>query len=228
MQNRILLTITLFAGLEVSGGSLLGDHLPSCSAPPVPVAACEICQPQPGCSAPVSVCNGCQPQGCPGVMPECSICNGQAMCWDCSWEEGIDVDSLTDEAQSKRLYLASQASIRIDLPEKSSVYLLDQRMSTPGPRRTFVIPIPDQTKDYRYEVRVDLVANGKKYFKRHKIESIRAGMILWLKVEATAAEGEAPKITVEEVALEEGGKPPEDSEETDKTVLNSLRWSAVE
>ncbi len=145
------------------------------------------------------------------------------MCWDCSWEEGIDIDSLTPAAQSKKLYFASQARILIELPEASGVFLLDQRMSMPGAKRTFVIPIPDQSVDYRYEVRVDVVSNGKKYFKRIKIDSFRAGMILAVKVDAPPVpEGELPQIIVATAVLAEGGKPPEDSEEEEIVVQRSL------
>ena len=152
-------------------------------------------------------------------MPECSICNGQGMCWDCSWDEGIDIDSLTPAAQSKKLFEASQARIMIELPEASGVTLMNQKMSMPGARRTYVIPIPDQAKNYRYEVRVDVVLDGKKYFKKHVIEEFRAGMILALAVSVPAVpEGEAPQILVNSKTLAAGGAPPEDGGEKNVTA----------
>lgn len=172
--------------------------------------ACSTCGELPSCSFCTTDCNTCP-------MPECGIC-GQNPCWDCSDEPGIDVDSLTPEAQSKKLYEASMARIIISIPEDAGVSLLDQRMSTLGEKRSFTVSVSDQSKDYKYEVKVDVVRGGKKYFKKLKIVDLRAGMILNVAVEAPPVpDGEIAQIKITAEALEKGGKPKE-SDVSDKTA----------
>lgn len=181
---------------------------PGCQAPCAVVPIAEGCQSvSTGCSTcgPVAGCQtGCQT----GCMPECGVCNGTAMCWDCSFEEGIDIDSLTPAAQSKKLFEESMARIKFELPDNAGISLLDQKMSTPGEKRSFVIPVPDATKDYTYEIKVDVVRGGKKYFKRIKIPAFRAGMILLVKVDAPPVADGEPAVIEAAVAEEAaGGKP---------------------
>lgn len=153
-------------------------------------------------------------------MPECGVCGSNA-CWDCSGDPGIDVESLTPTAQSKKLYEASMARITFLLPENAGVSLMDRKMSTPGVKRSFVVSVNDRTKDYKYEVKVDVVRNGKKYFKKLKINDLRAGMILAVVVDAPpVAEDEPAQINLDAVALAVGGKPPEamDSEDAEPAI----------
>jgi hypothetical protein len=146
-------------------------------------------------------------------LPECGVC-GSNPCWDCSLDEGIDVESLTPEAQSKKLYEASMARIMFLLPEDAGVSLLDQKMGTPGPKRSFVVSVNDQSKDYKYEIKVDVVRNGKKYFRKLKIQDLRAGMILFVGVEAPPVpEGEPAQITLAPEVVAAGGKPKDVEEE---------------
>jgi hypothetical protein len=99
------------------------------------------------------------------------------------------------------------------LPEDAGVTLLDQKMSTPGPKRSFVVSVKDKSKDYKYEIKVDVVRNGKKYFRKLKIQDLRAGMILFVGVEAPEVpEGEPAQITLAPAVVATGGKPPEDDE----------------
>ncbi len=212
MRMTYVAATALLLGLNSAAVAGLNQE-PSCCAP-APV--CASCNEMPACGTcqPVPECQGCMTSSCPCEMAGCEVCSGNGMCWDCSLEEGVDVDSLTPAAQSKQLYLASQARITMLVPAKAGVTLLDQKMSMPGVKRTYVVPVPDQTKDYKYEIKVDVVSNGKKYFKRVKIPKFRAGMILAVKVDAPPAEeGEAPQILVEPAVVAEGGKPPEDTEE---------------
>jgi len=139
---------------------------------------------------------------------------GQNQCWDCSDEEGIDVESLTPEAQSKKLYEAYQARIVIIVPEAAGVSLLDQKMSTLGTKRSYLVSVNDQAKEYKYEVKVDVVMNGKKYFKKLKIKDLRAGMILVVAVEAPPVpEGEPVQINMAPDVVAKGGKPPENKDD---------------
>jgi hypothetical protein len=170
-----------------------------------------------GCSAGgCSICNGsgvcgggCDVCG----PPACGVC-GTAQCWDCSHEEGIDIESLTVAAQSKALYEASRARIVVICPEATGVSLMDQKMSTLGEKRSFTVDVNDRDKVYKYEVKVDVVRGGKKYFKKHKIDDLRAGMILTIAVNAPPFEEGAPVVlTVEATPDAPGGKPADDKEE---------------
>jgi uncharacterized protein (TIGR03000 family) len=152
-------------------------------------------------------CSFCATGGPVCAPPACGIC-GTNVGWDCSHEEGIDVESLTPEAQSKKLYEASMARIIVVLPEDAGVSLLDQKMTTLGVKRTFVVSVNDQSKDYKYEVKVDVVRNGKKYFRKLKIEDLRAGMILVVVVAAPPIpEGEPAVIEFGKEVLAVGGNP---------------------
>ena len=173
--------------------------------------SCSACGELPSCSICTSGCNGCNGfSGCEAGLPACGVC-GTAQCWDCSGEEGIDVDSLTPAAQSKKLYLASLARIKFELPEDAGVSLLDQKMSTLGAKRSFVVPVESQDKDYKYEIKVDVVRGGKKYFKKIKIQDLRAGMILVVIVEAPPVpDGDPGQIIIVPALEAPGGKPPEE------------------
>ena len=165
------------------------------------------CGELPSCSICTSGCNSCNE--CEVGLPACGVC-GTAQCWDCSGDEGVDIDSLTPAAQSKVLYEASLARIKFELPEDAGVSLLDQKMSTLGAKRTFVVPVENQDRIYKYEVKVDVVRGGKKYFKKFKIQDLRAGMILVVKIDAPpVADGEPAQIAVEYAPEAVGGKPPE-------------------
>lgn len=105
----------------------------------------------------------------------------------------IDVDSLTVKAQSKRLFEASQAQLKFDLPEDAVIVLSGQQMTTPGDQREFIVPVNDQNTVYKYEVRIEVVRGGKRYFKKQTLKTLRAGAILKIAVEA-------PKVPMGEPA----------------------------
>lgn len=173
---------------------------------------CNACGASGGCS----VCNGggvCG-GGCNTCAPPaCGVC-GTAQCWDCSHEEGIDIDSLTVAAQSKALYEASRARIVVICPEATGVSLMDQKMTTLGEKRSFLVDVNDRDKVYKYEIKVDVVRGGKKYFKKHKMDNLRAGMILTVVVDAPPYEEGAPVVlALDAKADAPGGKPPEEKKE---------------
>ncbi len=149
----------------------------------------------------------CQ-QGCTTQACDCCLGGGGV---------GIDVDSLTIPAQSKRLYEGYQARIKFELPEDASIDLYDQPMTTPGGKRSFVVPVYKQDKKYEYHFTVSVVRAGKKYFKKHKVKDFQAGMILAVKVEAPeeVPDGELP-IKVEAKPLAPGGKPKAKDDKGDK------------
>ncbi|MCA9012642.1 MAG: hypothetical protein KDB01_22980 [Planctomycetaceae bacterium] len=168
-------------------------------------SGCSICN---GGGAVCGGCNTCAP-------PACGVC-GTAQCWDCSHEEGIDIDSLTVAAQSKALYEASRARIIVICPEATGVSLMDQKMTTLGELRSFLVDVNDRDKVYKYEIKVDVVRGGKKYFKKHKMDNLRAGMILTVVVEAPPYEEGAPVVLALDVKPDApGGKPPEEKKDED-------------
>lgn len=166
-------------------------------------AGCSLCNGGMECGG---GCNVCGP-------PACGVC-GTAQCWDCSHEEGIDIDSLTVAAQSRALYEASKARIVVICPEATGVSLMNQKMTTLGEKRSYTVDVNDRDRVYKYEIKVDVVRGGKKYFKKHKIDNLRAGMILTVAVDAPPYEEGAPvTLAVEVKADAPGGKPPEDAQE---------------
>lgn len=163
-----------------------------------------------------------------GMPPVCGAnkgcpCDSYPACCDVSGMggEGIDIESLTPAAQSKKLFGQYQARIKFELPEDAGVYLLDQPMMTPGEKRSFVIPVYDQKKKYEYEIKVDVVRNGKKYFKRVKIKDFRAGMILNVKVESPKVPEGEPIVLVVTPAVEMPGGPAKDDEDDEKDDKDS-------
>ena len=167
------------------------------------------CSPS-GCSVPS--CDPCAGGAisCQSCNSGCQVCGGQGFCCDGLLGEGIDVDSLTPEAQSKQLYEALQVRLIFELPEDADVYLADQRMTTPGPKRTFIVPVNDQTKDYKYKFKIDVIRGGQKYFKKVSLDALRAGSILKIVVEAPPApEGESATIDVVLETVAPGGEPVE-------------------
>ena len=210
MRSFFALQLTVSLSLTVST-ALQGysdDFCPGCGSMQSPV--CSSCEELPACSICSSDCNSCE-------LPECGVC-GQNQCWDCSADEGVDLESLTPEAKSKKLYEASMARIMFVLPEDAGVSLLNQKMSTLGPKRSFVVSVNDQSKDYKYEIKVDVVRGGKKYFRKLKIKDLRAGMILAVAVEAPPVpEGEPAQITLAPEIIAKGGKPEDDKAQDDGT-----------
>ncbi len=153
------------------------------------------------------------PPVCGSQSKECGPCHSYPACCDAGGE-GIDMESLTPAAQSKKLYEAYQARILFELPEDVTVHLMDVAMSTPGEKRSFVVPVYDQKKTYEYEVRVDAVRNGKKYFRKVKIKEFRAGMIVKVAVEAPPVpEGEPVVLNAAAEVVAPGGLPEDDKKE---------------
>jgi len=188
--------------IESAGCGVSHEGCNSCGG----AAGCSVCN---GGSICEGGCNTCAP-------PACGVC-GTARCWDCSNEEGIDIDSLTVAAQSKALYEASKARIIVICPEGTGVFLMDQKMTTLGEKRSFLVDVNDRDKVYKYEVKVDVVRGGKKYFKKHKIDNLRAGMILTVTVDAPPAEEGVPAVLGIDAKPDAPGGKPLDKKENDGT-----------
>ncbi len=223
-----MLTLSGLQAVMAASTDHCGCHpTPNCAAPltPVPCDECSGSQTTSGCTS----CNSCGTgivEGCSqcsaalcgcgvcgtcGVMAGCSVCGQDTCCWDCTYEEGTDIESLTPESQSKMLYEQSQARLHFEVPESAGVWLSDQRMSTPGEKRVFIIPIADRTKQYKYVVKVDVVIRGKKYFRKIALNSVTAGTILNLKVAVPElAEDATPAIDHEVSTVAPGGAPKAD------------------
>ncbi|MCA9057071.1 MAG: hypothetical protein KDA85_01170 [Planctomycetaceae bacterium] len=210
---RLTTTVAAAIVLAVSP-QLSAAPVGDCNCAPTP--SCAV----PSCAAPADACHSCNESchscgasicgdavcGTCGCLPECGVCGTNQCCWDCSYDEGTDIESLTPEAQSKTLYDASQARIEFELPETAGVWLGSQKMMTPGGKRTFVVPIADRTKIYKYEARIDVVIHGKKYFRRIPVNAITAGTILSYKITVPEIEeGATPIIDHEAKTLAAGG-----------------------
>jgi len=184
------------------------------------VAAAEPCCGETGCAAAPCGDVGCSADVCGAAVCGCGCATGGCGCNPgeftigcCDGAEAIDVDSLTDAAQSKMLFESSQARIVVELPENADVSFLDQKMTLLGGKRSFLVPLLDQNKAYKYDLRVDVVRNGKKYFKKVKRDDLRAGMIINVKVAVEAPEGEHAKIDVAQEVVMKGGPPAKDEDE---------------
>jgi len=214
MQRTSMLAAALCVGAMSS--AFAGSHL-SCSdsqAPTCAAPACTVCE-QSMSACGCMVCGtGCC--GCPSaMMPTCSVCDGGMSCWDCCFQEAIDVDSLTPEAKSRQLYDSGLARIDMILPDDGTVYLMGQMMMTLGVERTFTVPVPDRSKIYAYDLRFEFVRGGKKYFKKVKLDGVRAGAIILVGVEAPPVPDGEPGVIVvaAEVVLPGGvGTEPEEGE----------------
>ena len=172
-------------------------------------ACCQECQ----TCCPAQTCDTCQQCG-PGVAG-CSICGGQGAS-NCCCAVSIDVDSLKDDAQSKKLYAASRARLIFKLPDdKYFVYLSGRQMSTPGKLRTFTVPVGDQERKFNYEVKVDKVYQGQKYHKKEVLKSLKAGAIIAIEVTfelPNEENGIPPNIVFTPTVKAEGGSPDDESE----------------
>lgn len=169
MLHLLLSCVILLPAVPFSGpGGHCAENIvtPTCAAPATPCQRANLC-----CQTPGPCCQNAPPADCP-------VCGTNACTWDCSADPGTDVDSLTLDAQAGRLLTAAQAELRFQVPEDSVLWLGNRRVSALGEQRTVRVPIPDVTKSYRYEARVEFVLNGKKYFRKIVIGGLQAGKIV--------------------------------------------------
>lgn len=135
----------------------------------------------------------------------------------------IDIESLTPQAQSKRLFEASHAQLKFELPDDAVIVLSGQQMTTPGEKREFIVPVNDQETVYKYEIRIEVVRGGKRYFKKQTLKTLRAGAILKIAVAAPkVADGEPATIelAIEPEAVGGPEKTNPDDDTTDDAVKN--------
>lgn len=144
---------------------------------------------------------------CTSGQSSCQACSGQS--GDCCYPgEAIDIDSLTDKAQSKQLFEAMQARLIFEVPEDIDVVLSGQKMTTGGKERIFLVSVNNQKSTYRYNIQVDAVRGGKMYYKKQQIKSLKAGAILKVTVAAPkVADGEIPEIAIAIEPIMPGGPP---------------------
>lgn len=177
-----MFSITLFAAMFMAVNSSYGSG-PGCQGR-------TLCTP--------AQCSSCQ---------TCGVLNGDC----CFPNEAIDIDSLTDEAQSKRLYEALQARLIFEVPEDVELILSGQKMTTCGKERVFLVSVNDQKLTYRYDIRVDAVRGGQLYFKKQQLKILKAGAILKVTVEAPkVADGEIPVIAMAIEPIMPGGPTEQD------------------
>lgn len=139
---------------------------------------------------------------------QCGTCQtGGLSNGDCCFPNAaIDIDSLTDEAQSKRLYEQLQARLIFEVPDDVELILSGQKMTTWGKERSFLVSVNDQKLTYRYDIRVDAVRGGQLYFKKQQLKILKAGAILKVTVVAPkVADGEIPEISMTVEPIMAGG-----------------------
>jgi hypothetical protein len=183
-----------------------------CSADSSCSECCQECQ----TCTPSQTYDSCQQcQTCESSVSGCLICGGQGASSCCA--VSIDVDSLKDDAQSKKLYDAQQARLIFKFPDdKYFVYLSDRQMNTPGKIRNFTIPVGDQEKKFNYEVKVDRLHHGQMYHKKQTLKTLRAGSIIAITVgflPPNEEEGLPADITFELEPRALGGDPEGDEAE---------------
>ena len=119
------------------------------------------------------------------------------------------MDSLKPDAQSKKLYEASQARLIFVLPDdRPFVYLAGARMYTPGKRRVYTVPVANQIDGFDYDIKVDTVHDGQLYHKKQQLRELRAGSITQVTVQfvpPVAEEGLPADITFEMQPIAVGG-----------------------
>lgn len=145
---------------------------------------------------------------CQSCQTGCDVCGTGALCCDPMALEAIDVDSLTPAAQSKQLFQALQARLIFTVPEDADIYLSGQKMSTLGVARTFTVSVNDPTLTYRYDIRVEVVRNGKKYFKQETLKILKAGTILAIEVAAPPVPEGLPAQIAFAIGIVQPGGPP--------------------
>lgn len=149
--------------------------------------------------------SSCAPVQCSSCQSTCQTCGVQN--GDCCFPNApIDIDSLTDKAQSKQLYEAMQARLIFEVPEDVELTLSGQKMTTGGKERIFLVAVNNQESTYRYDIRVDAVRGGQTYYKKQQLKILKAGAILKVTVAAPkVADGEIPEIAMAVEPIMPGG-----------------------
>lgn len=163
--------------------------------------------------------SSCAPVQCSSCQSTCQTCGVQS--GDCCFPNApIDIDSLTDKAQSKRLFEGFQARLIFEVPEDVELTLSGQKMTTGGKERTFLVSVNDQKSTYRYDIRVDAVRGGQTYYKKQQLKILKAGAILKVTVVAPkVADGEIPEIAMAIEPIMPGGPQDENKPAADTDKL---------
>lgn len=83
----------------------------------------------------------------------------------------------------------SAAILVVKVPADATVYLVDQKMSLTGTERKYRIPLADAGKEYTYQIRVEVVRNGKTLVSRSE-QKIRSGQQFEVAVAEMVDDGE--------------------------------------
>jgi uncharacterized protein (TIGR03000 family) len=78
---------------------------------------------------------------------------------------------------SSRLFENNRARVLVDLPADAKLYIDDQLMKTTSEHRTFNTPRLDVTQTYYYELRAEVVRDGKPVSMTKRI-TLKAGEVV--------------------------------------------------
>ncbi len=81
------------------------------------------------------------------------------------------------------------ATLVVNVPADAVVYLMDQKMTLTGTERRYSIPVRQANSDYTYQIRVEVVRDGKTLVSRSE-QKVRAGQEVQVSVTEVAGEGE--------------------------------------
>ncbi|MEY3459665.1 MAG: hypothetical protein RL215_2822 [Planctomycetota bacterium] len=81
------------------------------------------------------------------------------------------------------------ATLVVNVPADAVVYLMDQKMTLTGTERRYSIPVRQADADYTYQIRVEVVRDGKTLVSRSE-QKVRAGQEIQVSVTEVAGEGE--------------------------------------
>jgi uncharacterized protein (TIGR03000 family) len=107
----------------------------------------------------------------------------------------VPAEKVPAPTPQKQSEAASPARVVVELPADAKLFVDDQLMKTTSERRVFNTPALDATQTYYYEMRAELVRDGKTLTERKRV-IVRAGDVIRtsfpnLELAATTAKREA-------------------------------------
>jgi uncharacterized protein (TIGR03000 family) len=81
------------------------------------------------------------------------------------------------------------ATLVVNVPADAVVYLMDQKMTLTGTERRYSIPLRQADADYNYQIRVEVVRDGRTLVSRSE-QTVRAGQQIQVSVTEVAGESE--------------------------------------
>lgn len=86
-------------------------------------------------------------------------------------------DKIEKEDKKKPEVALPGAHLIVEVPADAKLFINDQRMQSTSSRRVFAIPTVDDGQSYRYQIRAEVIRNGKTYTDNREVE-FRAGQTI--------------------------------------------------